>query len=92
MVLFHSLPGDDLHNYSKWPVDIVSFPINSMVDLSIVMQTFTRGYVVLSHCSAEWGEPWVFNRIPTLRPSFAIRDGGFPWFELLKMVIFHRYC
>ena len=26
------------------PVEIVDFPINSMVDLSIVMKQFTRGY------------------------------------------------
>ena len=32
----------------KMAIEIVSFPINSMVDLSIVMLLFTRGYPLVN--------------------------------------------
>ena len=47
MKLYGDLPSGFLHTKSKLengPVEIVDLPINSMVDLSIVFCTFTRGY------------------------------------------------
>ena len=40
------LPSGKLLQFAieNGPVEIVDFPINSMVDLSIVMKQFTRGY------------------------------------------------
>ena len=36
------------------PVEIVDLPINSMVDLSIVMWLFTRGYLWLDNSLRNW--------------------------------------
>ena len=38
-------------------IEIVSFPINSMVDLSIVMSTFARGYSLSSINHLSIGVP-----------------------------------
>ena len=40
------------------PVEIVSFPINSMVDLSIVFCKFTRGYRIPNLGDSS---PWVVS-------------------------------
>ena len=42
------------------PVEIVDLPINKMVELSIVMWQFTRGYPLVRH-KANWIDPAFFE-------------------------------